>query len=374
MSATEQHGTPELAILSARLQDALRSVAKVPDQLPWYLLLGSPQAGKTALLANSGLRFPLAATQRKTGGTADCDWWLGEEAVFLDTAGRYLFQDGQPAVEQVTWLGFLQLLRTHRPRQPLNGLLVFVSIADFLRRDTGQRSRCAQSIRLRIQELHEQLGTRFPVYVLFTKMDLLAGFADFFEDLDDEGRQQVWGMSFPYLNDPKQSSVMHFRQEFSLLEGRLYQQLITKMDKAHSMESRRSRYLFPQQFSLLGDDLQVFLEHVFQPSRYDSAAMLRGVYFTSATQTGTPADRITASLAASFGISPPAAGHGKQPVTGHSFFIRALLSKVIFREADLAGTHQIVDLQARKQEWDKSIIWVGTAALLAIVAIIWFNR
>ena len=43
-----------------------------------------------------------------------------------------------------------------------------------------------------------RLGQRLPVYVLFTKADLVfAGFSEFFDNLGKEDREQVWGMTFP---------------------------------------------------------------------------------------------------------------------------------------------------------------------------------
>ena len=54
-------------------------------------------------------------------------------------------------------------------------------------------SRHAREVRRRIQELHGVLNIRFPIYMLFTKCDLIAGFTDFFEDLDQEGARPGMG-------------------------------------------------------------------------------------------------------------------------------------------------------------------------------------
>ena len=54
----------------------------------------------------------------------------------------------------------------------------------------------AKAIRRRIRELHDELGVRPPVYVLFTKADLIAGFVEFFDNLGKEEREQVWGATF----------------------------------------------------------------------------------------------------------------------------------------------------------------------------------
>ena len=66
--------------------------------LPWYMIIGPPGAGKTTVLVNSGLNFPLAEkfgkeALRGVGGTRSCDWWFTDQAVLLDTAGRYTTQD-----------------------------------------------------------------------------------------------------------------------------------------------------------------------------------------------------------------------------------------------------------------------------------------
>jgi type VI protein secretion system component VasK len=44
-----------------------------------------------------------------------------------------------------------------------------------------------------VQELTERLGVHAPVYVIFTKADLIAGFSDFFHDAERGERDRVWG-------------------------------------------------------------------------------------------------------------------------------------------------------------------------------------
>ncbi len=99
---------------------------------PWYAIIGPPGAGKTTALLNSGLRFPLAAEMGEgavagVGGTRLCDWWFTDDAVLIDTAGRYTTQDSDAAVDRAGWEAFLQLLKRTRPRQPLNGVIVAIA-------------------------------------------------------------------------------------------------------------------------------------------------------------------------------------------------------------------------------------------------------
>ena len=58
------------------------------------------------------------------------------------------------------------------------------------------RRRRAPSAR-RLAELEQRLGLRLPVYLLLTKADLVAGFGEFFADLDEREREQVWGFTLP---------------------------------------------------------------------------------------------------------------------------------------------------------------------------------
>src|SRR5258708_39730602 len=156
---------------------------------PWYAIIGPPGAGKTTALLNSGLKFPLAAEMGQGAvagvrGTRLFDWWFTAYALLIDTAGRYTTQDSNAAVDRAGWDSFLDLLRRTRPRQPLNGVIVAIALSDIADAPPAERAAHAGAIRRRIKELETRLGIRIPVYALFTKSDLIAGFTEFFDDLD----------------------------------------------------------------------------------------------------------------------------------------------------------------------------------------------
>src|SRR5262249_14724797 len=116
---------------------ALKQRGRSLYDLPWYVFIGAPGSGKTTALVNSGLRFPLEQRSGKgairgVGGTRNCDWWFTEEAVFLDTAGRYTTQDSDQSSDSEGWREFLALLRTYRVRRPLNGVILTISCQDLL--------------------------------------------------------------------------------------------------------------------------------------------------------------------------------------------------------------------------------------------------
>jgi type VI secretion system protein ImpL len=132
--------------------------------LPWYMFIGPPAAGKTTAIINSGLEFPYQSEIKGVGGTRNCDWFFSKSAILLDTAGRYTTEEE----DRAEWHAFLAMLKKHRSQRPINGVLVGVSITDFMDASFEDIEWHAKNIRHRIDELVERLGTRFPVYLVFT--------------------------------------------------------------------------------------------------------------------------------------------------------------------------------------------------------------
>ncbi|MDR2155029.1 MAG: type VI secretion system membrane subunit TssM [Burkholderiaceae bacterium] len=312
-------------------------------QLPWYMFIGAPGSGKTTALVNSGLDFPLAeqfgkAAVRGIGGTRNCDWWFTNDAVLIDTAGRYTTHESHREIDEGEWKGFLELLKKYRPRQPINGVILTISIADLPLADDAQRARHAMALRKRLMELRSDLGIDFPVYAMVTKTDLLAGFNEYFGGLGRAERAQVWGFTFP-LGDlakaDKGDLRERFRREYGMLHQRLDERLPELMAAEPDPTRRAQAYLLPQQFASFEDILGTFLADVFNPSKFETAPMLRGVYFTSGTQEGTAFDRVMGAIKRYLQVNAPPA---PPPGPGKSYFLKELLQQVIFRDAGVAGT------------------------------------
>jgi type VI secretion system protein ImpL len=378
-----ERASHELAVLQKRFEDAVdvlrRTRFRRPGgerrtvaELPWYMFIGAPGSGKTTALVNAGLRFPLGDPRggevlQGVGGTRNCDWWFTDEAVLLDTAGRYTTQDSDREADATAWLGFLDLLKRFRPRQPLNGALVTLSISDLVHWTDSELERYAGHVRERLKELHERLGVRIPAYVLVTKTDLLAGFNEFFSDFDAERRAQVWGVTFEAtrLRGDARATAARFEEEFATLERRLYGVLLARLQDERDLQRRAAIYRFPQQFRSSGPLVARFLEAMLN-GWSGAPLLLRGVYFTSGTQEGSPIDRVLGTLARNFNlerkVQPPAPG------TGKSFFLKRLLREVIFAEAGLAGVDAA---QERRRRLSLAAGVAALAASSAVIAALW---
>ena len=121
--------------------------------------------------------------------------------------------------------------------------------------------------------------------------------------------------------------------------------MLERLQQETDLQRRRLIYGFPQQFASLRDVAVEFLTEVFRPSRLEARPLLRGAYFTSGTQDGTPIDRLLGAMAGQFGLQ-------RQAVTafsgaGRSYFLGRLMREVVFGEAGLVSLDPKVEKRQR---------------------------
>jgi type VI secretion system protein ImpL len=361
-------GDESVAAVGAKFQEVMGELRrrklggrKFLREMPWYVIVGPPATGKTTALRQSGLNFPIDLTDdlQGVGGTRNCDWFFSETAVLIDTAGRYVQQESQPDVDAAEWLGFLDLLKKHRGRRALNGVIVALSIDVLSEGDEAIRAH-GRKIRRRLAELNERLEIRLPVYLMLTKADLIKGFEAFFGGLSTAAREQVWGTTFAL---DARADAKTVAAEISTLARELERRLVPRLEDEDKLASRAEIFRFPAQLESLSEPIQVLIDAMFGESRYEESAWLRGIYLTSATQEGAPIDRLTAALASSFGL-PARRAMPAHRVEKRSFFLKNLLTEVIFKEAGL-GTFDPLAQRRRAWIWRGAAAASGTAALLA---------
>ncbi len=353
--------------LGGRMGDALAKLRSASgnrrDYLysrPWYVIIGPPGAGKTTALLHSGLRFPFVEQAAKgVGGTRNLDFWFADEAVLVDTAGRYTTQDSDATVDAAGWGAFLNLLKRHRPAQPINGILVAIGVDTLVGSDCAAIDAHASAVRRRLVELRRTLETAVPVYLIVTKADLLAGFDTYFDDLDVEGRRAVFGATLPYGDGRPSAEALAqaFDVSAQAIADRQARRLFEEVD-----QRRRGMMLgFPAQLRSLRARLMRFAEGAFVAGD-DAPAQLRGFYLTSGVQEGAPLDRILAAMGDVY--EAPAGG---METRSRAYFLNRLLTEVMFPEAGLGST----DLRARTRHRARlvaALVAIGIVTALVLTA------
>lgn len=348
------------SLKSSRL--GARGASSALYSLPWYVIVGPPGVGKSTALRNSGLKFPFSSNRggvsvQGVGGTRNCEWWMTSEAVILDTAGRYTTENS----DRDEWFAFLDLLRKYRTRRPINGVLAAVSVADIAEAHPEEVAGLAREIRARIDELQDRLGVVVPVYMLFTKCDLLPGFVEMFSDLSEAERHQIWGFT---LNVSDQLALadqtgQHLDELSALLEKRT----LRRLAEERSMARRERLHELPQYFASLREPIARFVHELTEPNIYHETPILRGVYMTSGTQEGRPLGRIMSSIAEAFGLRPTIGGATVAPVDAKSYFLGEIFRKVIFPDYSLVRHNR---RRTRKLRIGGTI--AGAVSLVAAVA------
>ncbi len=351
--------------LSRKGQDAL-------SVLPWYLVIGPPESGKSTALRNSGLKFPYLSNRggagRSVSRTRHCDWWLTNEAVFLDAAGTYV--SGEEEREE--WLAFLDTLGKYRPHRPLNGLVVAVSVSELMGADPQAAGELGQRIRERIDELTARLRVVVPIYVMITKCDLLTGFVEMFSDLPRSERGQIWGFTVPLAAQPEAPTELLLKR-FDELTAILEQRAVRRRGQERRLETRENIYQFPQRFDALRKNLAEFIQPLFLENVFQDTPVMRGVYFSSGTQEQRLSERTAATS------NEPLAGQPKsttEPATeGRSFFIWDVFTKVMFQDQKLAMRSSMEEIRQRKRRYVLAGACMAiTASLLVLPTVSFFKN
>ncbi|MDC5848086.1 type VI secretion system membrane subunit TssM [Vibrio europaeus] len=314
--------------------------------LPWYLVLGLENAGKTSLINRSGQNFALSSVMRASGQKSEnpysFDWWIGDESVLIDPDGELLTQgnrneDNDGELERRLWLNFVNWLEKTRSRRPLNGIVLALDVSHLATSTASERKAYANLLRARIRELMETLATRLPVYITLTKLDLLYGFEPFFKHYSKSQRDEVLGFTFSLESV---DNLDHWLEEFS----KDYGQFVSKLNELfpHAVaepleqEERDAVYSFTRQMSGLQDILKEFFQDALSSDQFSTSALVRGAYFTSVYQQGVPSNAFGDSASRRYGLTH-AVNKAQNAKNSTVYFTQQLFSNIIYPEAGLAS-------------------------------------
>jgi type VI secretion system protein ImpL len=319
--------------------------------LPWYMVFGESGSGKTTAISSARLSSPFAEISRTSGisGTRNCDWWFFEQAVLIDTAGRYAIpiDEGRDKDE---WRKFLSLLTKFRKKEPLNGLVLTIAADKLVDSGPDSLEESGRSIRQRIDELMRTLGAKFPVYVLVTKCDLIHGMTEFYDRISEKGHQQAMGA----LNHDLSKDIAEFTgRTLHSIGERLKDFRLLLLHKPDSKDAEPGLLVFPEEFNKLSPGLDAFVRGAFQENPYQETPILRGLFFSSGKQEGSPYSHFLKEL----GLIEE---KEVLPGTDKGLFLHDLFSKILPSDRGLFAPTQ------RTLEWSRLTRNMGLTSWVAI--------
>lgn len=272
--------------------------------LPWFLILGFHQTGKTSLLSHANLNFILSKKKHQDKQRAThCEWWATQEAVFLDVNNSYTLQSRSSRRLRKLWFDFLEQLKKVRPQQLFEGVIFTIDVEKLSTTHRNERHAYFHSIRGRLKDLILYSPQAFPLYIVITKMDKLAGFNEFFDNLSQDDLQQLWGINF---NSPQIQTVQvladNFDLEFDKLLGRLNQRLFHRLHFERNLDKRAMIKDFPLQVESIKKPLAAFLQNIADIVLATKSCQLRGIYFCSAQPQENAIDRLQQPLSHTFSL------------------------------------------------------------------------
>lgn len=251
------------------------------DIKPWYLVIGQKGVGKTTLIHESGERFLYAENfglnhTIDIGETQDCNWWLTDRSVYIDTSGDWIQFNGQSEESGQAKQQLFKLLKRYRRHPKLDGIILCLDASWLLKATITERKSVADTLRTRILEIAALFASDLPVYVLISQLDKLPGGNAFLFLSDAELLKQGMGFSSTKENDLKQDDIRY--QEWIM---HISQYILEVLHDTLSEQTRQQLLLFIEAMGALRTPLFSLLEQLFPQLPIGYAGRLQHIWFGS---------------------------------------------------------------------------------------------
>ena len=278
---------------NAKLRQSSVAANSMAD-LPIIYVMGEANSAKTAVVQHCGLEPDLIAgsaspsPELAPAPTPSVNIWMAKRTLFIEAGGKV---SGNPQL-------WNRLVRATQPKisvfskkqAPARAVLVCFD-CERLCADPEQSKKVSTKLASRLREMAAALGSSFPAYVLFTKMDLMYAkapnertFERFVSNLTQEESGQVLGTTVAR----REVSEGLFREEETKRLNTAFEQMV------YSLSDRRTDYLgregkpdnlpliyeFPRDLFKLRKQFVDTLIELTRPTQLGANAFLRGFYFT----------------------------------------------------------------------------------------------
>lgn len=327
-------------------------------KLPLVIIIGEEGAGKSTFINYSNIEYPLSDSlqsyKKFHQSTSNFYLYVSKNGALLDTEGNYFSQekffvpsssDELPEddleknkeflIKKNIWKNFLHFLNKRFFYSKLNGIVLVVDTRLFLSNSKEYSTDIIRYLVKRVNDCENSLNLQFPIYVVFSKIDLLEGMREFFEIFNEKIADKVLGISF---NGKPNADTLD--RDFKQLSQSLFLNFINKNHFIYSIEDKNKTYLFLKQLDNLFALTKNFLLEVQNENSFKNNSSLRGVYFVSAFQENIPRNFLLDSVCEKYDIKKALAKinplHNKK-----SYFVKSLLEDIIFKDYSLISMKSI---------------------------------
>ena len=287
--------TPDAINLSNLLRDADAKVrqsgragAKSLASLPLIYVIGDENSAKTQTVLQSGLEPELLVGNVYRDGiivpTQLANLWLAGNYVIAEAGGALLRQP--PLWQRLVHATIPARLGSvfGDSRLPARSVVVCVSVERIMAPNTTEQIRAlAQTLNERLRQLSQTLGISLPIYVLFTKLDTVAPFADYAGKLTEEEVKLPIGSLLSSLST---GQGLYTEQATALIGGRFDQLIfalaefrLDVLSRGGELQDIARAYEFPRDLRKLRSGIVSFLAEVARPSQIGVNPFLRGFFF-----------------------------------------------------------------------------------------------
>jgi type VI secretion system protein ImpL len=251
-------------------------------QIPWFLVIGDPGSGKSALLAQTGVNLAPEEGSGEATSKSPLEWRFLDKGILLGVAGNYFAATREQLRDEHGWSRLLRLLQNNRPRRPIDGIVLTIAAADLVGptalEEAELGNRAARMADL-LAQAQRTLGFSFPVYVVVTKCDEIDGYASFCRELPERSKNEIFGWSTPYNVDATFTAewVAEAFDSITLDMRRLQSEIFVEKSE---MPHPEDVFLFPEELARMRVPARVYLDRLFRETAYRESFRFRGIYFT----------------------------------------------------------------------------------------------
>lgn len=297
-----------LHALSDALKKIISQLKPQTHSLSFLLMIGKEYQGKTTLLRQSHFDHLVVDAERSA------DIYYNKNGLILELSQAWVNENKNLLPTTIR-----QLNRCHRALK-ISGIILCIDVNDLLIAEPHQFIEQSKTHTRLLTQFGQGLNYRVDTALIFTKVDALAGFCDFFQNEHASELKKPLGFSLNWsIREGK--FLNNYKAKFEQFIEVLGQQVIHKMHPARSSLKRTLIREFPLQLASLGRAIQILMQSI-RPQLFH----IQGIYFTSGEQGGVSIDRLTKKIQHEYSLTVQ--DKFPQSINHRSYFIEGALLAV----------------------------------------------